>query len=85
MAKTRKTPPTAETFVQQPKVSLLLKALRSRRGATIAELAGDRELHTIRAILSRLRTVAGFNVTYADGKRGQVYRASSPKKRGGAK
>jgi len=57
-------------------VAKILAALCSKRGATIDELADGREPHTIRAIFSRLRSVAGVEVTLMrDPKRGNVYRA----------
>lgn len=63
-------------FVKQPHVAKVLAALRSKRGATIDELSDGREPHTIRAIFSRLRSVAGVEVTLTrDAKRGNVYRA----------
>ncbi len=71
MPKKRRTP---GDYAAQPAVARILKKLHSKRGATIAELAAGRAPHTIRAIISRLRSRAGVRITYVIEKRGRVYR-----------
>jgi hypothetical protein len=63
-------------YLRQPAVADVRRMLR--RGATIREMAKARncEEHTIRSIMSRMRTVAGLDI-YAKktkGLRGRVYR-----------
>jgi predicted ArsR family transcriptional regulator len=55
----------APRYAEQPAVEAILKMLRSRRGATAAEIAKARGLqpHTVRSILSRLGSTGGLVVT----------------------
>lgn len=72
----------AAAFLQQPAVAEIVRKLQSKRGATVDELRGDREPHSIRATISRIRSVGLLTVIFAETKRGNVYRVS-PKKRSG--
>ena len=67
-----------DSYPEQPAVAAVLKMLRSRRGATVAEIAKARktEEHTIRSVMSRLRSRAGLRIgSTANPRRGNVFRA----------
>jgi Protein of unknown function (DUF3489) len=51
----------APRYAEQPAVAAMLKLLRSRRGATVAEIAKARGLqpHTVRSVLNRLGSRRG--------------------------
>lgn len=70
----RKTKPN---YAAQPSVAAILKMMQRARGATAAEIAKARDLepHTVRAVISRLGSVAGIKISRTpDPKRGSVYR-----------
>jgi predicted ArsR family transcriptional regulator len=71
---------TDSRYAQQGAVAAILKMLARPSGATIAEMAKARGLqpHSVRAVISRLRTRARVQIerTQVDG-RGSVYRAPS--------
>ena len=60
------------------KKALLLKRLRSRKGATQKQLSDEFgwQPHTVRAAISRLRT-AGFAVTRGEGRNALIYRIAA--------
>lgn len=64
------------TFAAQPAVAEILRAVRRKGGATLAELTKLRgnQPHTVRAVLSRLGTKAHIRIELTDAKRGRVYR-----------
>jgi DNA-binding MarR family transcriptional regulator len=66
-------------YAAAPAVAAVLKLISRKRGATAAEVARARgcEPHTVRAIVSRLGSVAGVDVerTY-EPERGVVYRVA---------
>jgi DNA-binding IscR family transcriptional regulator len=67
-----------DSYAEQPAVVAVLKMLRSKRGATVAEIAKARktEEHTIRSVMSRLRSRAGLKIkSTANPRRGNVFRA----------
>ena len=59
---------------QPTKKALLLKRLKTRKGATLQQLSSEFgwQPHTVRAAISRLRT-AGFEVTRAEGRNASIY------------
>jgi transcription initiation factor IIE alpha subunit len=63
------------TYLEQPAVADVAKMLRRKRGVTIAEMAEARgcEQHTVRAIMSRMRSVAGVKFESVKGRRGNVF------------
>ena len=63
-------------FAKQPAVAEVLALVRRKGGATMQELTKLRgnQPHTIRALLSRLRSRAGIETEMTDSKRGRVYR-----------
>ena len=77
---------SAPRYAEQPAVAAILKVLRSRRGATVAEIATARGLqpHTVRSVLSRLGSKGGLVLarTKVEGRGGLVYgvrlKASAP-------
>ena len=60
------------------KKDLLLKRLKTRKGATLQQLSDEFgwQPHTVRAAISRLRT-AGFDVTRGEGKDALYYRIAA--------
>jgi hypothetical protein len=74
----RKTKPN---YASQPAVAAFLKLLTRARGATITELqaVNDTEPHTCRAVLSRMRSVAGLAIEIVKEARGNVYRVVAGK------
>jgi hypothetical protein len=50
--------------MKQPATAAILKKLRTKRGASVAEIADARgtETHSVRAVFSRLRSVSGLNI-----------------------
>lgn len=68
--------PTKKTYTDQPAVAAFLKLLSRARGATLSDLqaVNKTEPHTCRAVLSRMRTVAGLVIDIAKEARGNVYR-----------
>jgi predicted ArsR family transcriptional regulator len=71
----RKTPKA--DYTKQPAVARIVAMLKRRRGATTAAMAAamDYQSHTVRAVVSRLRSRAGLTIVRtADPKRGHVYR-----------
>jgi predicted ArsR family transcriptional regulator len=66
-------------YADQPAVAAILKTLSRPRGATVAEIAKARGLqpHTVRSVLSRLRSKAGLELTRTkvEERVGTVYRA----------
>lgn len=68
--------PTKKTYTDQPAVAAFLKLLSRARGATLSDLqaVNRTEPHTCRAVLSRMRTVAGLVIDMAKEARGNVYR-----------
>ncbi len=60
------------------KKALLLKRLKTRKGATLQQLSDefDWQPHTVRAAISRLRS-AGFDVTRGEGKEASIYRIAA--------
>ena len=60
------------------KKTLLLKRLKTRKGATQQQLSDEFgwQPHTVRAAISRLRT-AGFDVTRGEGKEASIYRIAA--------
>jgi len=86
MAKRIRRVQTPKEYLAQPAIAAIVAKLR--KGATIEQLRGDREPHTVRAILSRLRSVAKLTIRYAtleSRPNVRIYKIVSPKKRGGAK
>jgi predicted ArsR family transcriptional regulator len=71
----------APCYAEQPAVAAILKLLRSRSGATVAEIAKARGLqpHTVRSVLSRLGSKGQLSLTRTkvEGRGGLVYRVSA--------
>ena len=67
-------------FEAQPSNAAVLKLLQRPKGASLAELVKARgvQAHTLRAVISRLESVAGIKVGRTkEEKRGLVYRVRS--------
>jgi predicted ArsR family transcriptional regulator len=60
-------------YLRQPSVAVVLRILRNRRGATIRQIAKARNYteHTVRSIMSRMRSRAGLDVYRAKKKNGR--------------
>jgi hypothetical protein len=51
-------------YLRQPAVAAVLRILRNKRGVTIRQIAKARkcEEHTVRSMMSRMRSLAGLDI-----------------------